>query len=68
MTLDTSTLFAGIIFGAIGFVSFIYGKKQSEYKLMLIGVALMVYPYFVPGAILQWIVGALLTLMIFIFR
>jgi len=68
MTLDTSTLLAGIIFGAIGFVAFIYGKKQSEWKPMLIGAALMVYPYFVPGATLQWAVGALLTLMIFVFR
>ena len=66
--MDTGTIFAGIIFGSIGVVAFIYGKKQSEWKPMVIGIALIAYPYFISNPILQWVIGALLTLMLFIFR
>ncbi len=68
MNLDTSTLLAGIVFGSIGFSVFVYGKKQSEWKRMVIGIALMGYSYFIPGVILQWAMGAILILMLFIFR
>lgn len=66
--MDTGTIFAGIIFGSIGVVAFLYGKKQSEWKPMVIGIALMAYPYFISNPILQWVIGVLLTLMLFIFR
>ena len=66
--MDTGTIFAGIVFGSIGFVAFLYGKKQSEWKPMAIGVALMAYPYFVSNTILQWAIGALLTLVLFVWR
>ncbi|MGH7197245.1 MAG: amino acid transport protein [Candidatus Omnitrophota bacterium] len=66
--MDTGTIFAGIIFGSIGVVAFIYGKKQSEWRPMVIGLALIAYPYFVSHAILQWAIGAVLTLALFVWR
>ena len=41
-------LLGSILFGAIGLGAFIYGKRMVLYKPMVIGIALMAYPYFVP--------------------
>lgn len=62
------TLVSGIVFGSIGFVAFIYGKKQSLFKHMLIGIALMAYPYLVSGTLPQVLVGLGLTAALFIWR
>lgn len=56
-----SQLFAGLIFGGIGLVAFMYGKKQARLNLMLLGAALMAYPYLVPDPVWVWVVGAGLT-------
>ena len=66
--MDASTLLAGILFGAVGTVALIYGKKQSEWKPAVIGIVLMAYPYFVTNSVLQWLIGAVLTAALFIFR
>jgi len=64
----TANLFAGIIFGSIGFGAFIYGKKQSNYKALGIGIILMAYPYFVQNVFAIYAIGALLTMALIVFR
>ncbi len=64
----TAQLFAGLIFGSIGFVAFVYGKKESRVKTMLLGLALMGYPYLIPGTVAVFVVGALLTAALLYFR
>jgi hypothetical protein len=54
-------IIAWVLFGAIGFVAFSYGKKSGSAKAMLIGGALLVYPYFVTGAWPLYLIGAALT-------
>ena len=66
--MKVSTLFAGLIFGAIGFVAFAYGKKQTLFKPMILGIVLMVYPYFISNAIALWVIGILLTVALYFFR
>ena len=44
-------LLAGLLFGSIGFVGFIYGKRTSRLKPMIIGLLLMAYPYFVENTL-----------------
>jgi hypothetical protein len=39
--------FAALIISSIGFVAFSYGKGRGGFAHMLIGLALMLYPYFV---------------------
>ena len=63
-----SQLFAGLIFGAIGFVAFMYGKKQARMKTMLLGVGLMAYPYFVANPLLMWGIGVVLTAALWLVR
>lgn len=71
---DTNTdswgpiLFAGLVFGSIGWGAWIYGKRRSSVPHLLLGVALMGYPYFVSNLILLWGVGVILTLLLFVFR
>lgn len=61
-------LVGGMLFGGVGFVAFMYGKKNSEFRPMIIGVALMVYPYFLRGTILLFLVGIGLTAALYFFR
>lgn len=63
-----TTLFAGIIFGTIGFAAFVYGKKQSDLKVLVIGVALMAFPYFIPNPIALYAIGVALIAALFIFH
>ena len=64
-SLSFSNIFAGILFGAIGFSAFMYGKKQSDLKAVAIGVVLMVYPYVVPNTIAVYVIGVVLTAALF---
>ena len=66
--MTTANILAGVIFGSVGFVALIYGKKQSAWKTMVLGAALMVYPYFMTNTILLYVMGAALTAALFIFR
>jgi len=60
--MTTANIFASIIFGSIGFAAFIYGRKQSSFKALVIGIILMVFPYFVPNTIAIYAIGSVLTL------
>ena len=64
----TAEVLAGLIFGSIGFVAFIYGKRRDLWKPMFTGIALMAYPYFITDAIALYSVGAALTATLLIFR
>jgi len=46
MSLDPTWLFLSLIPGGVGFVFFVYGKKQSRWPQLVAGLLLMVYPYF----------------------
>lgn len=64
----TATLICGVLFGGIGFVAFVYGKKRASFKPMVIGVLLMGYPYFISNAVALYLIGIILTAALFIFR
>ncbi len=61
-------IIANFIFSTIGFVAFIYGKKQKEYKVLGIGLVLMIYPYFVPNVALMYVIGAGLCALLYFWR
>ena len=58
----------GLIFGSIGFVAFVYGKKMALYRVMTIGLVLMIFPYFVSGNWALYGIGGLLTLALFFWK
>ncbi len=47
MNMNASSLFAGVILGALGTGYFVYGKKQGRYLAMASGAALCIVPYFI---------------------
>jgi hypothetical protein len=49
-----SSLMASFIFGVVGLYVFRYGKRESEFPFIFIGLALMIYPYFIPEAWADW--------------
>ncbi len=65
---DGAEIFAYIIFGAIGFAAFVYGKKNKSVRPMIIGFALMAYPYFFSGTLLLYLVGIALTAALYFWR
>lgn len=65
---DMAKMFGYFIFGGIGFVAFVYGKKNSFFKPMAIGIVLNVYPYFISSTLLIYIIGIILTVALFMWR
>lgn len=61
-------LFVPMFFGTVGFAAFVYGKKSTNWKPMVIGVALMVYPYFIGNALLLYSIGIALCVSLYVFR
>jgi hypothetical protein len=65
---NPAALLGSLLFGAIGLGAFMYGKKMVLYKPMIIGIALMAYPYFVPQTWLLYSIGCALCLGLYVFR
>lgn len=66
--LNGANLIGGLVFGAIGFVAFIHGKRMHLWKMMLCGLALMIFPYFVENMSILYAIGAAGTAALFFFR
>jgi hypothetical protein len=60
--LNAGWLFASLIVSSIGFVLFSYGRKMGRIPQLIVGIAMLVYPYFVPAVVPMLIVAAVLSL------
>jgi len=63
-----AALFGSIVFGVIGLVAFRYGKKSALIVPMLLGLGLMVYPWFVYETWMLYAIGCALTGAVWFFR
>lgn len=61
MSLDPTVLFLSLIPGGVGFVFFVYGKKNDRWPQLVAGLAFMAYPYFTPTVPGLLGVGALIS-------
>jgi hypothetical protein len=52
-----SQILASFIFGVIGIYVFRHGKKTANWKVVFTAVALMIYPMFTSGWMMDWGVG-----------
>ena len=66
--LSASQLILGSIFGSVGFVAFIYGKKQVSWKPMVGGIALMGLPYLLQDPVALCSAGTLILAALYVFR
>lgn len=61
-------LISGIIFGIVGWYAFLHGKREKNWRSMVIGISLMVYPYFVPNTTLAIAIGLALCAALYFWR
>jgi len=66
--MDSASLVWGVVFGAVGFAYFIYGKKQAMFVLLFCGIGLMVFPYFVSNTVLLLMIGLVLSVLPYLLR
>jgi hypothetical protein len=55
MDFSAGGLFASLVVSTVGFGFFLYGKKASRPPQLVVGLVLMLFPYFIDGA--WWQVG-----------
>ena len=68
-SLPTPAYLAGaILFGLIGFAAYRYGKGTERLQVRGIGLALMIYPYFISGTWGLYLVGIALCAGLYWFR
>jgi len=64
----TSLLIWGMLFGSIGFGFFAYGKRQKAVVPLIAGIALFIFPYFMPNVYLLVSIGAFLVVLPYFVR
>jgi hypothetical protein len=63
---DGAELVVSMFVSTIGLALLIYGKKQQRLPQIGVGIVMMIYPYFIPSALLDaGIAACLLILMTF---
>jgi hypothetical protein len=65
---NTANLLWGVLFGAIGFAYFLYGRKQSKTVLFLCGIGLMVFPYFIANTAVLIAMSGILIVVPYLMR
>ena len=56
-----ANIIGNLLFSAIGYVAYSYGKKMDRTKTMITGVVLMGYSYVVSDTLWMYVIGAALT-------
>lgn len=66
MNLDVSSLLAGFAVSGVGFVLLSYGRKMGRPPHVVVGLILLVFPYFVPSVVAMSLVAALLCGLLYL--
>jgi len=66
MDIDATWFLGSLLVGGIGFVAFMYGKKQKRLPQMLAGVVMFVYPYFVSNIWIMLGIAAAILIAMFV--
>jgi hypothetical protein len=66
MSFDANALLLSLLLGGIGFVALSYGRKQGRPPQIIVGLALMVFPYFVSSVVWMLGIAALLLALLWL--
>jgi hypothetical protein len=66
--MDTSSLLWGLVLGSVGLGYLIYGRKQGAVVPLIVGLTLMIYPYFVSNTVLLVGIGLILIAIPYFIR
>ncbi|MDG0815277.1 hypothetical protein [Bdellovibrio svalbardensis] len=56
---------AGLLFSSIGLWLFRHGKRNENRRNIYSGVVLMIYPYFIASALMNWVIGLVICGYVF---
>ena len=62
MSLDPGYLLASLAVSSVGFVLFRYGRSQQRLSFSIIGMIMLVYPYFITS--IGWMLGLVPVLLL----
>jgi len=65
MNFDPTSLWLAFVFGLIGYAAWRYGGKQQSLRHRLLGLSLMLFPYFVGEAWSLAAIGTALSVFLF---
>ncbi len=57
LDLSLNSILCGLIFSSVGIYYFRKGKREGIMPLVVIGIAMMMYSYFISKPALNWIIG-----------
>ncbi len=57
MSLEPGWIVASLIVSSIGFILLNYGRKFARVPQIVVGLAMLIYPYFVPGVLANVLVA-----------
>jgi hypothetical protein len=66
MDFEGSGILSSILVSGVGFVFFSFGRSMKRIPQMAGGLLMMIFPYFVDGALWILLGGALLSLLIWV--
>jgi hypothetical protein len=66
--MNEALLLWDVLFSSIGVGYFIYGRRQGKTVPLLSGVALMIYPYFMPNSVVLVTIGLIFTAVPYFIR
>jgi len=66
MDFDASSLLASLLVSSVGFVLLVYGKKMARPPHLLAGIVLLIFPYFVSGAVWILLIAAVLSALLWL--
>jgi hypothetical protein len=66
--MNAPTLLWGLLFSSIGVGFFLYGRKQRAVVPLLCGIALVIYPYFIPNVMALIAIGVVLAAIPYFLR
>lgn len=62
-----TSLYIGIVTGAIGMAYLVYGRRQAKFVPAICGVLLCAYPYFLDSILWLCVVGVALAVVPFLY-
>jgi len=63
MNFSFGSLMAGFVFGVAGMFFIKAAKREGNFRALMFGIALLLFPYFVENAYLCWTLGIVLTVI-----
>ena len=58
--MDLNSILVGVFISLVGLALLMYGRKQTRLPHMVVGLILIIYPYFVGSIVLQFGVAVVL--------